>query len=329
MLVIKASVDRDRRPGRFLLTGSTRLLSTPRLADTLAGRMEIIGLWPLSMGEVAGRLESFVSSSLAGTPWQRPTTDWGRHDYVGAVCAGGFPEASTRIGRRRDAWFDAYATTVLERLSTDVAEIERRGSMPALLRLCATRTATELNVSRLANDIAIPPRTLSSYLAHLSTVFLIELVPAWSTNLSSKVVHRPKLVVVDSGLAANLVGVDETSLGRPDALFGQLLETFVIGELRKQLGWSSPRATMSHFRDRDGAEVDVVLEARDGRVAGIEVKAARSVTQSDFRGLRFLQRRLGDRFASGVVLYTGNDVIPFGDGLTALPISALWDDGQH
>lgn len=324
LLAIKATVDRDRRPGRFLLTGSTRLLSTPRISESLAGRIEIIDLWPLCQGEIGRRREGFVDALMEWRPTLRIDSDLRRGDYFERACVGGFPEAIVRTGRRREAWFTNYIATVVELLVEDVADIERVGAMPQLIRLAAARTGTELNVSSIARDLGIRAQTLAGYLNHLQTVFVIQLIPSWSRNLSSKVVRRPKLMMVDSGLAAHLLGVDADRLAAPDSPAGQLLESFVGMEIRKQLGWSTTRPAMSHFRDRDGAEVDIVLETRDGRVAGVEVKAASTLASGDLAGLRLLERKLGPQFAGGVVLYTGRWYVPFGPKIAALPIEALW-----
>jgi uncharacterized protein len=324
LIAIKASVDRDRRPGRYVLTGSTRLLSTPRISESLAGRIEILELWPFSQGELNGRRDRFVDELFAGRPGRLAVGALSRADYIELVARGGFPEARLRTGRRLAAWFSSYSQTVVARVVEDVAEVERLGDLAQLVRLCAARTGTELNAAAIARDLGVPYRTLSGYLVHLQTVFLIQLIPAWSRNISSKVVHRPKITMVDSGLATHLAGLDATALARSGGPVGPLLESFVAMELRKQLGWSEIDATLFHFRDRDGAEVDLVLEARDGRIAGIEVKAASSVGARDFRGLRLLQARLGDLFTTGVVLYTGREVVPFGSKLFAVPLDALW-----
>lgn len=322
---IKAEVDRDRRPGRFLLTGSTRLLSAPEMSASLAGRVEIIDLWPLSQGELARRRERFVDALFHQDPALRITSDMSRADYFDRVCAGGYPEPLQRGGRRRQAWFSNYVTTVVERMVSDVADIERLALMPRLLRVCAARTAAELNTSAVAGELGLPHRTTGSYMTHLQTVFLIHLLPAWSRNLTSKVVHRPKIFVPDSGIAAHLLGVDRNGLTSPTSpAAGPLVETFVAMELRKQLAWAGTDVAMYHFRDRSGAEVDLVLEARDGQVAGVEVKAASTVRAEDFRGLRLLADRLGSQFAGGVVLYTGHQSVPFGDRLAAVPLAALW-----
>jgi predicted AAA+ superfamily ATPase len=322
---IKAEVDRDRRPGRFLLTGSSRLLSVPEMSASLAGRVEILDLWPLSQGELTGRREGFVDAIFGWSPQLLADADLTRADYLERVCAGGFPEPLGRTGRRRQAWYANYTTTVVERMVAGVADIDRLAMMPRLLRACAARTGNELNIKAIADDLGLPVRTTSAYLAHLQTVFLVHQLPAWSRNLTSKVAHRPKLLIPDTGMAAHLLGVDARALSKPtSAAAGPLMETFVAMEIRKQLGWAATDAAMYHFRDRNGAEVDVVLEARDGRVAGVEVKAAGTVRASDFRGLRLLADRLGDQFAGGVVLYTGPEPVPFGDRLAAVPLAALW-----
>lgn len=194
-----------------------------------------------------------------------------------------------------------------------------------MLRLCAARTATELNVASLASDLGLPVRTVDGYLALLATAFLVQLMPAWSTNLSSKVVRRPKLFLLDSGLAAHLMGASPARVLRVDgATLGPLLETFVVGELRRQLTWSTHRATLWHFRDRSGPEVDLVLEHPDGRIAGIEVKATSTPRAADLHGLQFLADRLGDRFHFGALLTAAPEATPFGNRLAALPISSLW-----
>ena len=323
LLAIKASVDRRRTPGRFILTGSTRLLTTPQLSESLAGRIELVDLWPFSQGELGDRREQFVDIAFGAPGTLRIDSELTRRDYMERVCRGGFPEAVRRAGSRRDQWFENYATTVVQRSVRDIAHVDRADAFPTLVRLCAARTAQELNVRSIATDLGVPYRTVGTYMAHLQTVFLTHHIPAWSRNLTSKVVHRPKLMMIDSGLAAHQLGVNPDSL-RDDGPAGQLLETFVALEIRKQLGWSRTRPALFHFRDRDGAEVDVVLEARSGHVVGCEIKASATVRAEDFRGLRLLQDRLGSRFVNGFVLYTGRNYVPFGERLAAVPISTLW-----
>jgi hypothetical protein len=321
---IKAEVDRDRRQGRFLLTGSSRLLAAPDMADALVGRVEMLELWPFSQGELAGTSDRFVDRLFDAPRELVRSGELNRRELIDRILAGGFPEAVRREPARRRAWFDGYVTTATQSVIRELAAIERLAELPRLLRLCAARTATELNVSAVASDFGVPARTTDGYLALLATAFLIHFVPAWSTNLSSKVVRRPKLVLADSGLAAHLVQATATAVDRPHGPLGQLLETFVVNELRKQMTWSGQGPSLWHFRDRSGIEVDLVLEHPDGRIAGVEVKATSTPRAADLRGLRFLADRLGDRFHFGVLLSAAPEATPFGPRMAALPVSALW-----
>jgi predicted AAA+ superfamily ATPase len=321
---VKAEVDRDRRPSRFLLTGSSRLLAAPDMADSLIGRVDVVELWPFSQGEIDGRRDGFVDAVFGERRVLMRNGTLSRSEIAARVCRGGFPEAVGRDGARRARWMSSYATTSLQKVVGQLADIERLAELPRLLRLCAARTATELNVASIANELGIPARTGSAYLAHLETAFVLQLIPAWSTNLSSKVVHRPKVSIVDSGLAAHLIGQTPASLLSNPEAFGQLLETFVGNELRRQLTWSETQPTLWHFRDRNGPEVDLLLEAPDGRIVGIEVKATKSPSSGDFRGLRFLADRLGSRFVAGVVLSLAPEAVPMGDRMMALPVESLW-----
>jgi predicted AAA+ superfamily ATPase len=323
---IKASIDRDRRPGRFLLTGSSRLLAAPGMADALVGRVDTIELWPFAERELTGAHNpSFVDAIFDNPGPLLRTAKLTRADIVERVLRGGFPEAARRPPRRRRDWFESYVRTTIEGVVQELAHLERLAEMPRLLRLCAARTATELNVSSIASDLGIPLRTTSGYLARLETAFLIRLIPAWSTNLSAKVARRPKLFLVDVALAAHLQGATATVLERTGAPLGPLVETLVATELVRQLSWSSTRATLWHFRDRSGVEVDLVLEHPDGRVVGIEVKATSTPRVEDLRGLRFLATRLGDRFTYGCLLTAAPEATPFGPRMAALPLSTLWD----
>jgi uncharacterized protein len=321
---IKAEVDRDRRPGRFVLTGSSRLLAAPDMADALVGRVELLELWPFSQGELKHRADRFVDRLFDEPRELVRSGEIERRELIDRVLTGGFPEAVRRRPARRRAWFDDYATTAVQSVIRELAAIERYSELPRLLRLCAARTATELNVSAVASDFGVPARTADGYLSLLATAFLIQLVPAWSTNLSSKVVRRPKLALSDSGLAAHLVQATSTAVDRPGGPLGQLLETFVVNEIRKQMTWSAHRPSLWHFRDRSGVEVDLILEHPDGRIAGMEVKATSTPTGSHFRGLRFLAERLGSRFQFGAVLTAAREATPFGPRMAALPVSALW-----
>ncbi|MGL5865047.1 MAG: ATP-binding protein [Dermatophilaceae bacterium] len=327
LLAIKAEVDADRRPGRFLLTGSTRLLGAPRLADSLAGRMEALTLWPFTQAELSSQssaptlIDSAFNESLAEL--NPPAV--ARAEVLERAGAGGFLPALDRTGRRRTAWFDSYVSGVIDREVRALTDATYLRELPRLLRICAARTSGELNVTDLARDLGLSRSTTDSYLAHLEAVFLIQTVTAWSTNLTARVVRRPKLTLTDTGLAARLLG----GRVRNDAeLAGRLIETFVAGELRAQAEWSEVRPELFHYRDRDGIEVDFVLESGDGRVVGVEVKAGATVRAEDLRGLRLLENRLGADLAAGVVLCTAPQPRHLGGRLWIMPISALWADGH-
>lgn len=320
---IKAEVDQDRRPGRFVLTGSSRILAAPDMADSLVGRTEVIELWPFSQGELAGHTDTFVDRVFGGTAAVLGGRGGHRADLVDRVLTGGFPESVARGPGRRRAWFASYLDTMVQTVIRELSAIERLADIPAMVRLCAARSGTELNVASLARELALPERTANGYLALLANAFILQLIPAWSSNLSAKVVRRPKLVLVDSGMAAHLQGFT-ASAPPPADRFGPLLETFVLMELRRQSTWSDHSPTLWHFRDRSGVEVDAILERPDGSIVGIEVKATSTPRPDDFRGLRFLEARLGDRFKAGLVLSTAPDPVPFGPKLAAVPVAALW-----
>lgn len=323
LLAIKAAVDRDRRPGRFVLTGSTNVLALPSISEAMTGRIDVIRLRPLSQGELAGTSETFLerihaaSSGLDASPISR-------RDLVERIVAGGYPEALERRGDRRDAWFESYVATIVQRDVRDISRVEDLGALPRMLRMLATRSVGLLNVADLSRSLGMPLTTVNRYLAILGTIMLVEPIPAWSANLGRRLVRAPKVGLVDPGLAAHLQGMTTTRLLVEPDRFGPLLEMFVVEEIRRQLTWRVHAPTLFHYRDGSGNEVDIVLEQRDGSIIGIEVKAARTVTAADTKGLRALSSILGDRFIRGVVLYTGEAVVPLGDRLVAAPVSALW-----
>jgi len=325
---LKDAVEEDRRPGRFLITGSANQLNLPGTQESLAGRAETVVLYGLSRGEVEGRKEDFVDRLLAGDApaLQRRRSTLSRNDYLEVICAGSYPEPMGRTGRRRNAWFDNYVQRIVGRDARDVSRLLHLDRLPALVKLLAANNAGEMVKARIAEDARIPETSLQSYLDLLETLYLIHQIPAWGNNLTGRVTGRPKVALLDTGLAARLNNITPAAMapGVVSEVAGGLFEAFVAAELRRQFGWSDADVSLFHFRDRDGPEVDLVLEDADRRVAGVEVKAARTVTKKDFKGLEFLRDKLGDRFTLGVLLHTGQDALPFGDRLWALPYSAMW-----
>ena len=325
-LAIKAAVDADRRPGQFLLTGSAGILSLPRLADSLAGRMELHTLWPLSQGELSGVRESFIDRMFTTGPHADGSTpSLSEAAMIDRLCLGGYPEVHTRgTWSRRRAWFDAYIDTILERDVRDIANIERLWDVPRLLSLIASRSGQLVNFADLSRTLGIAQTTLKRYVGVLETTFLVRFLPAWFANFGKRLAKAPKIMLTDTGLLAHLLEVDADRLKRDRTLLGHALETFAAMELVKQLAWPERRCRLFHFRTTAGAEVDLVLEDRAGRLVGVEVKCAASLKRSDFRGLELLADAAGTRFVRGVVLYTGADVVPFGKFLHAVPMGDLF-----
>jgi predicted AAA+ superfamily ATPase len=325
LLAIKEQVDTDPRPGRYLLTGSARVLGLRGLPDALPGRTETIELWPFSQGEIDGNADRFVDAVFEQGEGLTHESAITRQDYAERIVRGGFPEALARTNpRRRERFFDSYVADLVVRDVSQLSEIERTAEMRALIRLLAARSGQLLVVNAVGSEVRLPASTVQRYLGLLEEVFLIKRIPAWSRNVSARAVGTPKLAFVDSGIAANLLGADARSLLRPDGSFGPLLEGFVLMELARQLTWSRQRAELFHYRTKDKAEVDAVLENRQGRVVGIEIKASSTVAAGDFRGLRHLAERIGSDFIAGIVFYTGRQTLPFGPRLRAVPVSALW-----
>lgn len=323
---LKVAIDRDRVPGRFLLTGSTNVLLLPKLADSLAGRLAILRLHPLAQCELARRPARFIDrlfgADFTVRPWKRLGAELPER-----IAAGGYPAAiALPAGRRRNRWYADYVDTIIQRDVRELARIASLDQLPRLLGLMAASTARLLNFTDLAAPLQVSRPTLRDYVTLLARVFLVEQLPPWHANRLSRLVKTPKLHVGDTGLACALLGMDAAGLTADRGLLGQLVETFVLQELRRQASLQDVPPSFFHYRDRDGYEVDIVLERGVQAVAGVEVKAGATVTAADFRGLRRLKDACGTRFAGGIVLYDGEISAGFGDGLYAVPLRALWED---
>ena len=321
---LKSAVDRRRVPGRFVLTGSANVLLVPKLSDSLAGRMEIVRLHPLTQCELAGKPSRFVEALFAGRFPIRQSERLGR-ELMERVAAGGYPAALARaVPRRRTAWYRECVDAIVRRDVRDLARIGALDVLPRLLAAAAAQTATLLNITDLSGPFQLSRPTIHDYVTLLERVFLLESLPPWYSNRLSRLIKTPKLHLGDTGVACALLGLDAADLAEDRLTFGRLLETFAYQELRRQADWHDPAIAFHHFRDKDGAEVDVVLE-RGLRIAGVEIKAGATVRSEDFRGLRRLQEAAGKSFTAGVILYDGETVAPFGDRLHAVPIRTLWE----
>ena len=326
---LKIEVDRNRVPGRFLLTGSANVLQVPGLSDSLAGRMLMIRLHPLAQCELEnqpppGFLDTLFENGFKVCQTRRLGMELGER-----ISAGGYPAAlALPPGQRRFGWYDSYIMTQLLKDVSGFARISTLETLPQLLAIAATRTAGLFNVSDITSSFELSRHTVKSYIKLLEMAFLLERIPPWYSNLNRRLVKTPKLHMCDTGLACTLLGVDADGLVQNRPLLGQLLETFVLQELRRQASWHNAHLSFYHYRDRKGAEVDIVIERGALAVAGIEVKAAGTVTKADFRGLSKLEKTVGRRFVCGAVLYDGNTCLRYGDRMWAIPLRMLWENPQ-
>jgi len=325
VLAIKRSVDDDTRPGRFLLTGSANLLTVPTVADSLAGRMAIVDLLPLSVSEIKRRPSHFLAEVFHGHV-PKPSDLILGEDLVTAVLTGGYPEVLLRSKwhRRRD-WCLAYARAIVERDVRDIAQIDKAQQLPRLLRVLAHHSGQLVNYSSLGAPLGLNHVTTQKYAGIFEQLFLTCLLPPWSNNELKRLIKTPKLHFLDSGLLAALRDLSPQHLAANRGAFGALLETFILSEVLKLAGWTGQRFSLSHYRDKEQNEVDIVIENEERRTVGVEVKAGATVTAADFSGLRKLAEASGKRFALGLVLYDGDAVVPFGPALFAAPISSLWN----
>lgn len=329
LLALKLAIDQDRRPGRFLLTGSANLLALPQIADSLAGRMEVHTLLPFSQAELQGRQNDFLQQAKAQN-WPLSRPDWrSPNQGPGAsvlehVLAGSYPEMRQRGSpQRRQAWAKAYIQTLVERDVQDIAHIEHLSRLPQLLNVAAEHCGQLFNASQMGGQLLLDARTLDKYIGVLEKLFLVERLPAWGCNELGRLVKTPKLHFLDAGLQATLMRLSPELLLSHRDRWGHTLETWVYGELRKALALSDDSWHLTHYRDKDQVEVDFVLESPQRELIGIEVKAAATVQASDFKGLRRLMAQTGPDFLTGIVLYDGPHALPFGERMWAVPLGAL------
>ena len=327
LLAIKVAVDLDKSPGRFLLTGSANIMALPTIGDSLAGRIALVELMPLSQAEITGGRGEFVDRLFAGEPLnvtQPPIVGAALNDIV---LTGGYPEALKRSSaRRRVAWFADYLQLVIDRDARETASIEQLDRLPTLVAHLAEQAGSGVNISNLANTLQMSRQTVARYVEALERVFMIRSLPPWYSNRVSRLAKTPKLQFFDSGLLAAQLGITAIDPIKPPAIRGALFETFVHGELRKLMGWAQTHTTLCHFRTRENEEVDFVLEDRRGRIVGIEVKASATLRRGDFAGLRKLEAAAGDRFVAGLILHDHDRITPISERIRGAPLSLLWTE---
>lgn len=326
---IKIEVDRNRVAGRFLLTGSANLSLFPQLANSLVGRMRILRLYSFSQRELENRAEAlgnnFIQSAF-GDGFKVNTVPRLGNNLMERVCMGGYPPVfRLPTVSERFAWYQDYIETLVERDLSSLAPIRSPETLKDLLAVTASYTSQLFNLATLASPFELSRPTIKDYVYLLERIFLVYRIPAWHNNQMSRLIKKPKLHLMDTGIGSALLDVDTESFQKDRPTFGNFLESFVLQELRKQAEWEDRRTDFYHFRHKDDCEVDIVMEQRRNTIVGLEVKASATVRSSDFRGLRKLAQIAGDRFIRGIVLYDGETCAPFGNNMWAVPIRYLWE----
>jgi predicted AAA+ superfamily ATPase len=326
LLAIKKSVDEDRRPGRFLMSGSANLMTLPTVADSLAGRMETLTLLPLSGNEIHGGTVNWLDSVYAGSI-PKITTPIIGEDLFDVVMRGGYPEAMSRpTQRRRKTWAQQYITALIQRDVRDIATVEKLDHLPRLLRALAQVSGQVCNYTRLGAQLGLDHKTVANYIGIFEQMYLLKRIEVWGSNRLSRIIKSPKLQFIDSGLLSTLVNFSSSLSTDNRGKFGHILETFVYSELIKHKSASEDDYEILYYRDNDQYEVDLVIENSDGLLIGIEIKSAATVKATDLRGLKRLASLEPDKFTLGIILYDGTETMPLGDRLWAAPISTLWGE---
>ncbi len=324
LLAIKKTVDEDRRPGRFLLTGSANLMALPTVADSLAGRMETLSLLPLSQSEMHGTTLNWLDNVFSGH-LPKVSTPLVGEALVEAVLRGGYPEAVSRASsRRRTAWARQYIDAIIQRDVRDVAGVDKLDQLPRFLRALAQVSGQMCNYTQLGGQVGLDHKTAARYVSVFEQMYLLKRVEVWASNRLKRMVKTPKVQFIDSGLLSTLLDLTPATAKQDRSRFGHVLETFVYGELLKHTTTADDDYRLLYYRDHDQFEVDIVIENAGGQLVGVEIKAAASIGLNDLRGLKRLASIAGDQLKLGVILYDGIETLPLGNRLWAMPISTLW-----
>lgn len=319
-LAIKADVDKNRQPGKFLLTGSANMMILPKLSDALVGRMEVITMFPFSMGEVLNREINIVDNLFSDEqiPEKGDNLLTTLHDKM--ITTGGFPEINIiKNVTRKNMWFESYLTTLIQRDVRDISQIHGLSDLPRLLQILASQTGQLLNIANLSRKTGIEQKTLKRYLILLESIFLIFQLPAWFTNIGKRLIKTPKIYFSDTGVLVHLLGSENI---RKSDYFGQVLENFILNELIKQASWSKTRPKFYYYRTAGGQEIDLIMENRTGKIVAVEIKNSATLKPDTAMGIKTLRKSINN-FHKGIVFYNGNSIIPMGKDVQALPMQRL------
>ena len=325
ILPIKQSIDENRLSGRFLLTGSANALALPLVADSLAGRLEIVSLLPLAECEINDTPSTFLTKILFDqAPASRHVRV--REQLISKVIAGGFPEALIRKeDSRRVAWFNQYIMSIVQKDMKDIAQIENLDVLPRLIQVICNQVGSLVNYTEVGNTLGLSRQTVVKYLKLLEQLFIFQELPAWHCNQNKRLSKTPKVHIIDSGLLCALKRINHEKINREPQLLGNLLENYVLCELRRLASWCDEPLYFSHYRDKDQVEVDIIIETISGDVIGIEVKASATLRKQDFQGLQRLRKLAGKNFRMGIVLYDGDHTNLVDENIFSAPIGSLWE----
>jgi predicted AAA+ superfamily ATPase len=326
VLALKAEVDRNPRPGRFLVSGSANLLLAPRIGDSLAGRVERVPLRPFTQAELARADAPRWLDDVweGGEPPYIETEAVGRQAHAERIVAGGFPAITDRSARRRRAWIDDYLAALVTRDVPDLVDIRRPDLLPILLRHLAAGSGSLIALRPIAQALSVDEKTVRSYVRLLELLHLVVAVPAWTPGTAGRAVRSARIFVEDAGLLAHLLDADAARIASDDTITGRAYETWVAMEVARLLPFTAAAPTMRHWRTHHGDEVDIVLENRRGQLIAIEIKAGATISRHDARAIKKLQGLTGERFLAGVVFCTCRQTSPLGSRIWATPIQALW-----
>lgn len=325
ILPLKLRIDQNQAPGQFFLTGSADFHTLPLIADSMAGRIEIKTLWPLSQGEMQYKQERFIKMVFEGN-WPPTFPPLTREDLYHRVIQGGYPKVTERKGsERRAMWFDSYLEAIIQKDIREISAIEGFESIPNLMTVLASRSANLLNAADVSRILGLSQATVKRYISLLQSIFMTFKLRPWFANMDKRLSKTPKIYFYDSGLLSHILRVPSEWNVSESSRFGQILENFAVCEILKQCSWEKEKIDTHHFRTQSGDEVDLVLQNRQGQFVGVEIKATSTVLAKDFKGLKTFRDLTKEKFSRGIILYTGDTVIPFEENLWAIPIQALWD----
>lgn len=337
MLAIKTHADSNDQRGQFLISGSADLTKIKNIADTLPGRNAFVRLRGLSEAEIRevspfiNYGKTLIDELFEGRVPQITTDDLGLPQVSNAMTFGSFPEIRLQKPDSPAVFFDSYVDALLGHEVDEIARIDSKRGLRRVLGQVAARTSSLLSMSDIGQTAGISQHTVERYVSTLESLYLIERLPAWSRNIDQRQVKMAKAHLTDAGLTAHLLGIDPRTVDviTGGSRLGQVFETFVINEALKANDLSFEPAEAFHYRDRDRHEVDLIFERRNGDVIALEIKSSSKIERKDLRGINKLSERLGKQLKAGIIVYTGNQTVPFERNIAALPVSSFWNNVEY